>query len=184
MIFKNYCGVFFNPIDDLSAIISKISEDSPRAMKGKGISVYTFTSVIDATILSEYFKSYDLNFFVFDLSKSNSGFNFTDKTKESDLFGFLHKDIKSDFETLSNILMDDIIKNTDNKKSPESNINPILNYKHNPKQDNNDLDNLLGSIENMSKNDRNAMLNEIIDKGIENLNDSDKKILEKISNLQ
>ena len=80
--------------------------------------------------------------------------------------------------------MDDIIKNTDNKKTPESNINPILNYKHNPKQDNNDLDNLLGSIENMSKNDRNTMLNEIIDKGIENLNDSDKKILEKISNLQ
>ena len=36
----------------------------------------------------------------------------------------------------------------------------------------------------MSKNDRNVMVNEIIDKGIENLNESDKKILEKISKLQ
>lgn len=183
MIFKNYCGVFFNPIDDLNAIISKISEDSPRVMKGKGISIYTFTSVIDATILTDYFKSYNLNFFVFDLSKSNSGFNFTDKDKESDLFGFLDKNIKSDFENLSNILMDDIIKNSPVNKKSEPNINPVLKYKNETKKDD-DLDRLLDSIENMSKNDRNSMLNDIIDKGVENLNESDKKILEKISKLQ
>lgn len=183
MIFKNYCGVFFNPIDDLNAIISKISEDAPRVMKGKGISIYTFTSVIDATILTDYFKSYNLNFFVFDLSKSNSGFNFTDKDKESDLFGFLNKNVKSDFENLSNILMDDIIKNSSINKKPEPNIKPVLKYKTETKKDG-DLDRLLDSIENMSKNDRNSMLNDIIDKGVENLNESDKKILEKISKLQ
>jgi hypothetical protein len=180
MIFKNYCGVFFNPTNELNAIVSKISEDSPRAMKGKGISIYTFTTVVDTAILTEYFKSYNLNFFVFELSKSNSGFNFTDKEKESDLFGFLDKNIKSDYEQLSNILMDDIIKNSAKNKSTEPNLN--LTIKNNTKVEN--LDEVLIRIENMSKNDRNVMLNEIIDKGVENLNDSDKKILEKISKLQ
>lgn len=180
MIFKNYCGVFFNPVNELSSIVSKISEDSPRVMKGKGISIYTFTTVIDTTILTEYFKSYNLNFFVFELSKGNSGFNFTDKEKESDLFGFLDKNIKSDYEHLSNILMDDIIKNSTKNKSTEPSLN--LNSKNETMGEN--LDEVLIRIENMSKNDRNIMLNEIIDKGVENLNDSDKKILEKISKLQ
>jgi hypothetical protein len=182
MIFKNYCGVFFNPVIELNSIVSKISEDSPRVMKGKGISIYTFTSVIDVAILTDYFKSHNFNFFIFDLSKSNSGFNFTDKEKESDLFNFLNDTIKSDFELLSNTLMDDIIKNSNLTSTPKIN-EPIIKDKNNIIKEG-ELNIILNSIENMSKDDRNNMLNEIIDKGIQNLDDSDKKILEKISKYQ
>ena len=112
MIFKNYCAVFFNPShisNELNNIVSKISEDSPRIMKGKGISLYTFTSVIDVSILSEYFTSYGVNFLLFDLAKNNSGFNFVDKEKENSLFGFLNKNKKTDNELLSDMLLDNLI---------------------------------------------------------------------------
>lgn len=176
MIFKNYCAVFFNPShisNELNNIVSKISEDSPRIMKGKGISLYTFTSVIDVSILSEYFTSYGVNFLLFDLAKNNSGFNFVDKEKENSLFGFLNKNKKTDNELLSDMLLDNLISTEFKSVKLQKN-----------KQTVDDLDEIFSRIENMSKNDRNVMVNEIIDKGIENLNESDKKILEKISKLQ
>jgi hypothetical protein len=182
MVFKNYCGVFFSPIDELTFILSKLSEEPPRVMKGKGISICTFNSVLDVTTLSEYFRTYNFNFLVFDLSKKSSGFNFIDKQKEFDLFGFLSEGIKSKYEDLANTLMDDIISGTSVDNQFESNIN--VNYIYTPQPNiTEELDNRFNEIENMTKNERNTILNQIIDKGIENLNDSDKKILEKISKL-
>ena len=83
--FKHYCAVFFNPTDGLNEEVSKICEEAPRTMKGKGISIYTFTSIVEAPVLTEYFKSYDRNFLLFDLKEENSGFNFIDKVKASNV---------------------------------------------------------------------------------------------------
>ena len=184
MIFKNYCAVFFNPVDKLNGIVGKIAEDSPRVMKGKGISIYTFVSVVDSQILTEYFKSYDLNFFMFNLDPTTSGFNFVDKEKEMDLFGFLHNDKTSDSEKLANALMDDIINNNVKSESIPGIRESGRSKPYIVTDKNDDLDEILNNIENMTKSERNLMLNEIIDKGVDNLDDTDKLILKRISELQ
>lgn len=189
MIFKHYCVVFFNPTDGLNEEISKVSEDAPRAMKGKGISIYTFTSIVEVEVLTDYFKSYDRNFLLFDLSKNSSGFNFIDKVKENDLFGFLKQtESGKDFEKLSNMLMDDIIKYNSGDviedKSETPGVNKPLIFSS--QNSDNELEKLLldENLDNMSNDDINDAMNKIIDKGITNLTDYDKKMLEKLSNLR
>ena len=187
MIFKHYCAVFFNPTEGLNEEVSKICEEAPRTMKGKGISIYTFTSIIDAPVLTDFFKSYDRNFLLFDLSKDNSGFNFIDKVKENDLFGFINSnDSGKDFEKLSNTLMDDIL---DYNKAdiPESPVSFSFKYNGQYNLDSEkDIENtLLDEIsDNLSNAEINDAMNKIIDKGVDNLTDQDKKILEKLSNLR
>jgi hypothetical protein len=196
--FKHYCAVFFNPTDGLNEEVSKICEEAHRTMKGKGISIYTFTSIVEAPILTEYFKSYGRNFLLFDLKEENSGFNFIDKVKENDLFGFLKSnESNKDFEKLSNTLMDDILKDIHGIKesTPDVDIssiisnNPYLGSPITPKgfeiYQHPELEEYSLNIdEDMSKKDINEMVNKIIDKGVENLTDLDKKMLDKLSNLR
>jgi hypothetical protein len=190
--FKHYCAVFFNPTDDLNEEVGKICEEAPRTMKGKGISIYTFTSIVEVPVLTEYFKSYGRNFLLFDLNDENSGFNFIDKVKEDDLFGFLKSnEAGKDFEKLSNMLMDDIIKDSyDTKESiPGIDVSKLLSD-ITPKKFGDLPHPELYDIyqtdihEDMSKKDINEMVNKIIDKGVENLTDIDKKMLDKLSNLR
>ena len=190
--FKHYCAVFFNPTEDLNEEVGKICEEAPRTMKGKGISIYTFTSIVEVPVLTEYFKSYGRNFLLFDLNDENSGFNFIDKVKEDDLFGFLKSnEAGKDFEKLSNMLMDDIIKDSyDTKESiPGIDVSKLLSD-ITPKKFGDLPHPELYDIyqtdihEDMSKKDINEMVNKIIDKGVENLTDIDKKMLDKLSNLR
>jgi hypothetical protein len=90
MIFKQYCAVFFTPTEGLDVEVVKISENDYNKMGGSGISIYTFTSALDVVILTDYFKSLDRNFLIFDLHKESSGFNILDKDKEYLLFGLLN----------------------------------------------------------------------------------------------
>ena len=189
--FKHYCAVFFNPTDGLNEEVSKICEEAPRTMKGKGISIYTFTSIVEAPVLTEYFKSYDRNFLLFDLKEENSGFNFIDKVKENDLFGFLKSnESNKDFEKLSNTLMDDILKDIHGTKesTPDVDISSIISNtttKGFEIYQRPELEEYSLSIDDdMSKKDINEMVNKIIDKGVENLTDLDKKMLDKLSNLR
>jgi len=187
MIFKHYCAVFFNPTEGLNEEVSKICEEAPRTMKGKGISIYTFTSIIDAPVLTDFFKSYDRNFLLFDLNKDNSGFNFIDKMKENDLFGFINvNESGKDFEKLSNSLMDDILDYNKNETSePPVSFSFKYNNQYNIDSEKDLEKNLLDEItDNLSNDEIHNAMNKIIDKGVDNLTDYDKKILEKLSNLR
>ena len=148
-------------------------------MGGSGISIYTFTSALDVVILTDYFKSLDRNFLIFDLHKESSGFNILDKDKEYLLFGLLNDNKLNEYETLSNLLMDDILSESNNNKiEPKIELKSsdgLLKMKEN--------DDFLNVYNNLSKDEVNQELNKIIDKGIKNLTDKDKKILNKLSDL-
>jgi hypothetical protein len=179
MIFKQYCAVFFTPTEGLDVEVVKISENDYNKMGGSGISIYTFTSALDVVILTDYFKSLDRNFLIFDLHKESSGFNILDKDKEYLLFGLLNDNKLNEYETLSNLLMDDILSESNNNKiEPKIELKSsdgLLKMKEN--------DDFLNVYNNLSKDEINQELNKIIDKGIKNLTDKDKKILNKLSDL-
>jgi hypothetical protein len=189
MIFKHYCAVFFNPTDGLNSEVSKISESKPRVIPGRNISIFTFTSVVETPVLTDYFKSFDRNFLLFELNKDVSGFNFVDKQKEEDLFGFLNNETNNkNFESLSNMLLDDFIKHSLDIPDITSDYTTYFsgNQKQNIYQNINveNEDKLIDFNENMSSKEINDEIDKIIDKGVKNLTDNDKKMLEKLSNLK
>lgn len=189
MIFKHYCAVFFNPTDGLNSEVAKISESKPRVIPGRNISIFTFTSVIETPVLTDYFKSFDRNFLLFDLNKDFSGFNFVDKNKEEDLFGFLNNESNNkNFESLSNMLLDDFIKHGFDipNITPEFSTYISGNQKEDIYRniDTENEDKLIDFNENMTSKEINDEIDKIIDKGVKNLTDDDKKKLQKLSNLR
>jgi hypothetical protein len=187
MIFKHFCAVFFSPTDDLNIEVDKISEGKVRLMSGKNISIFTFSTILDTYSLTDYFKSLDRNFLLFKLDNESSGFSFNDKDKENDLFGFL-KDKKNDnnLENLSNSLLDNFLNDSLSSynvipdiPTPISgsvfNMNKEIEVK-NDKEINYDYS-------NMTKTEINKEIDKLIDKGVDNLTEIDKKTLQKLSNL-
>ena len=186
MIFKQYCAVFFTPMERLDIEINKICEGDYNKIGGSGITIYTFSSALDVEILTDFFKSNERNFLIFDLSKENSGYNILDKDKENKLFGFLTNNDLNEYENLSNMLMDDILNEpTYRIPSGWTYSNSTSNSSDN-KETTNEIensDNFLEVYDTFTKKEINDELNKIIDKGILNLTDKDKKILQKLSNL-
>ena len=93
---------------------------------------------------------------VFDLDEKNSGFNITNKTIHNGLFGFLNN---INVEEVTNAFIETIpdyeydrIKNETNKLDAEK-------------------------IEKMGVSEREELLNKLIDSGLENLSENDKKLL-------
>lgn len=190
MVFKHYCAVFLNPNENLNKEVTKISEGPIRVMRGKGITLCTFTSVVDVRVLDEYFKSYELNFLLFELDDNTSAFNFNDKDKENNLFGFM-SDINKykDFEDISNKLLDDIVNDNIFDKSnyysgitnsPDKYYNRLNKTSKNYYTDDEYIDE---EIKDLTKSEINEKVNKIIDKGLHNLTEYDKKMLEKLSSL-
>jgi len=196
MIVKNFCVVFFTPIDGCTDEILNISISTPRVMKGKGIIMLTFSSTIDIETITDYLTENNRNFLLFDLDKSSSGFNFTDKQKQREFFGFIsNNNDYSEFEHYTNDLLDDLVKSVfiddankeitpswlygDDKNTVSSGLtsNAVINSGNQKEDFNIDL-------ETLSKEERNNLVNSIIDKGLDKLTDLDKDILEKISNIK
>lgn len=190
MVNKNYCVVFFIPIDGTTEEIIDISTSSPRIMKGKGISMLTFSSYIDVESITDYLTEKGRNFLIFDLDKTVSGFNLVDKEKERDFFGFLSEiNDFSDIERYSNDLIDDLCKTNFPNTIENSTGSTTPNWVKSEGKTVTDVVNKENSvniykninIDKLSKSEINDIINSIIDKGLDNLNDIDKDMLVKLS---
>ncbi len=185
MLLKNYCGVFFNSIEDIAYDIFRICEGKPTKATGDGIVIYTFVSAVDVKTLTEYFKVADRNFLLFELDNNTSGFNFTDKQKENKLFNLIKDDKrKIDFEDLSNQLMDEFIKTTRIEPTPIPTDFNLDNLK-NLMGDNDNLTQKTKKIDinHLTKSEINNEIDKLIDKGINNLSNTEKEYLENLSKL-
>jgi ATP-dependent RNA circularization protein (DNA/RNA ligase family) len=88
---KNYClillGAENHSIDD----ILRISETTPNTMayNSQDVIVATFSSYLNIREITDYIKSYDVNFFIFDINDKNFGRNITDEETDNELFSFI-----------------------------------------------------------------------------------------------
>jgi hypothetical protein len=156
MRFRNYCIVVIGQTSGVEAEITKISEGKPNFFDAKGLFIATFSSFLEPYELTEWFTECNRNFMVFDLDHENSGFNITNRAIHDGLFGFIQ-----------NINVDEVRDNFFKSLEPQnSEVISSLTNKLN-----------VDKIKNMGETERQNLLNDLIEFGLENLSEEDKKLL-------
>lgn len=160
MKFRNYCLVVFgNSVGIMSEVIS-VSEIEPNVLDAKGIKVLTFTSNIEPKELNDYFKSNSRNFLLFDLNPEHSGFHFEKRDIMNGLFGYLKQMTPEVLKEKSDILMKEFSE-TEIETPPTSQKSVSIKQ-----------------LNKMSSEEKNELLNTLIEKGInKTLTENDEKIL-------
>ena len=156
MNFRNYCIVVIGQTNGVEAEITKISESKPNFFDAKGLFIATFSSFMEPVELTEWFTECNRNFMVFDLNEENAGFNITNKAIHNGLFGFI-KNVNID--EINKSFMETVMD------SNHEELDSITN-KLDPKK-----------IESMGTNERQHLLNDLIEFGLEKLSEEDKKLL-------
>lgn len=174
MKFRNYCVIIMGETKDCLVEIQKVSEKEPNFLEAGGIFIATFTSAVEPKEMNDWFKLNQRNFLFFDINPENSGHNFLKKDINDGLFGFIEKQV--DDESLKNKtdkFIDEIIMSSDTKTKKER-IKKVIVIKEKliTKEE----------IGEMDSDEKNILMNEIIDEGtkigFENLSKEKKKILQ------
>jgi len=158
MKFRNYCVVALGKVDGCKEEIIKIAESDIKFIKSTGVIIATFSSVATPSELKTYFQSFDRNFVLFELGKDNYGANLTDISIYNHLFG----EYDQHGDALAEELTTKLFKTINSGLSGDTGDNII-------------------DIDNMTNDERTDLLNKMLDKGVENWNDSDKIIVEKLT---
>lgn len=170
MKFRNYCVVIMGNTTGVVPEIDKVSESKPNILDAKGIVIGTFTSFMEPNELSEWFKSNDRSFLVFDLNLDNSGFFIAKKDIHEGLFGFL-KDFNEEtlgvntFDFLNTIKIINNGERNSNKSSACTETTEVT------------IELTQEDIDSLNKTEKKELYDQIIDKGVKNLTEYDKKIL-------
>lgn len=158
MKFRNYCVIVLGNVDGAKEEIKKISETDVKFANTKGLIMATFSSVATPSELKAYFQSFNRNFFLFEIGHDNYGVNLNDATIMNHLFG----EYEENGDSLANDLTTKLFKNIKKTISDDSK-NKMLN------------------IEKMTEEDRTILLDKLLDKGVNNWDDTDKTIVNKLT---
>ncbi len=159
MKFINYCIVLMKPTQEAINEVHRISEITPNILDAKGIVIATFISALEPKELNEWFTANSFNFLLFDLNPESSGFNLVNKKLHNGLFSFLET---GQLENKEIEFLDAIINATKNKVE-KAVREKVIGEKE---------------IESMSTEEKSDLFNKLLDSGIENLSENDKKLLQ------
>ena len=166
MKFRNYCIVIMGETADVVEEITSISDTRPNVLDAKGVLISTFTSFAEPRELTDFFKQKNRNFLIFDLNSDNSGFNIVKKEINDGLFGFLTVYTDDELRQRTQDLIHELTSTT---------VAHTVQEEEKPKSI------LLNDIDEMSQEEREILLNKLLDKGPDRLSPYDKKILEKLA---
>lgn len=148
--------------------ILKIAESKPRYVDATGMLMCTFASQATPTILENFFKCNGRSFFIFEVDKDISGYNLHEDRLHKHLFGYITgQDL--DFEEKIDMI---------ERHTSASTVNTLMNKKINKKKVI-----TTETLEKMNKGEREIIVNTIIDKGVDNMTESDKALLDRISKI-
>lgn len=130
--------------------LEEVTLDTPSFINAKGIFLSTFTTNKTIGELKKFFKFKKRNFLMFEIDEATSAYHFLNEKLENGLFMF------AEIEKDNDDVWDGI--NVLGNKDMDSEITEK-------------------SILKMTKEEKEEKLNELIDKGVENLTDEEKNIL-------
>jgi len=158
MEFNNYCLLILGNVEKVEDTLKTITEKEIKFVVGKGFFISTFLSLLTPEEIKNCFCGEESSVIVFNLSSEYSSVELSDKDRQDYLF-------KEIFENgqISNILTENYnsMLRFDREKN-DSFISKRINYK----------------VDDMDKETIKKMINEIIDKGVENLTKEDKELLD------
>ena len=175
MRFRNYSIIILGELSETTAIeVFKVAQDTPNLMKYKDtdVIVATFTSALEVNELNEYLKTFEFNFLFFDLN-SDCGFNINNESVHKDLFGDFKLKNTSELEDLSNKMLDEIHKSRRGFKNKKA-VNTRKSIKKN------DITDIEVIVDGLDKCDIEGMINDILDKGLKNISEFDKAIMDNL----
>jgi hypothetical protein len=183
MIFKNYCLILLGKFDKEVAFeeLNKISEVKINYIYTTGLYIATFSTIMTPKEMKNLLKTCKNNYFIFELNEDVTSFNLQDKTVENGLFSFLG-DI--DLDEMSKNFINDINDTNDIPEIHEIKYGDEING-YNKTNDkiifNNHKIDITEFISSLSKDEKEALFNELIDKGVDKLSDLDKRLLTLLS---
>lgn len=157
MEFNNYCLIVLGNISNVEKTLVTITEEEMKFVSGKGFFMARFMSILSPEEIKNCFIGEKSSAIVFKLSSECSSIELSDKKKQEYLFKEIIK------EDIPNQLTENYGSMIDIDKKEIKSI---------------ELENKKIMVENMDKSSRKEIMDEIIDKGIDNLTEDDKIILE------
>ncbi len=158
MKFRNYCVVIMGDTKNVLPEIEKVSETKINVLDAKGILIATFSSNFEPCEITDWLKDNDRSFLVFDLDSTNSGFNVTKKDVHDGLFSFLNDiNLEEKAKDLLHIIEDaKVVNRMKNSKVKEITIEEVMK---------------------LTISEKKEMFDKILDKGVDNFTENDKKIM-------
>jgi hypothetical protein len=150
--------------------IEKISDSKPNILDAKGIIIGTFTSFVDVKEISAWFTLNNRSFMVFDLDPKSSGYLITKKEVHEGLFGFVKKTTDDELDTKTIEFLKALVSQPHPNNTAEIEDAVIENEKK-------EVVISESEIETMTKKEKEDLINQIMDNGLENMTEYDKKIL-------
>lgn len=172
MRFKNYCVIIMGDTNGAVKEIEKISDSKPNILDAKGIIIGTFTSFVDVKEISAWFTLNNRSFMVFDLDPESSGYLITKKEVHEGLFGFVNKTNDNELDTKTIEFLKAMVSQPHPHNTVKIEDAVIENESKKEEVTISESD-----IENMSKKEKEDLMNQIMDNGLENMTEYDKKIL-------
>lgn len=151
MKFRNYCALILGKTQNALSEIEHISEIPVNFLDANGVFIATFASILEPNEIKEFLIGNKRNFFVFDLDSENSAVNIMKDNINKTLFSFLDDPNNKE---LSRKFSDMVIEQNDKVNK----LNPKL-------------------IEKLSPAEKQKILDELLDIGVENLTENDRKLL-------
>lgn len=171
MKFKNYCVIIMGDTNGAVNEIEKISDSKPNILDAKGIIIGTFTSFVDVKEISAWFTLNNRSFMVFDLDPSSSGYLITKKEVHDGLFGFIDKVGSNELDTKTIDFLRSMVSSQPYKTGEIEDAVIVEDSKKDVKEIN------VSDIEKMTQKEKEELINQIMDNGLENMTEYDKKIL-------
>lgn len=175
MKFTNFCLIMLGDIIGAKDEITKISESSVNILQAKGLIIATFTSAVSVAELNDFFKMNKRNFILFEMNQGSYAAYINDgKDTNEKLFENIMRNNPDINDDMSTRLLKDIV-------GSYNNYNQILTHSGTSVSDaiiiEPDVKNMESNIKKMSTYQIQEAINELIDKGLNNLTDYDKKYL-------
>jgi hypothetical protein len=159
-MFAPYCIIVLgNNASEADKHVEKFSEIKLGHLLSQNVYISTFVSMVDIAEMTDWFRSRGMNFFIFKVDPEVSGFGLTKKEMENGLFGLI------DFINTTEMTDQFLKSQFNNQASDVEIVDKVSDYLN------------LDNVEHMSPFEKEMLINKILDKGVENMSEEDKKIL-------
>lgn len=181
--FRDYYLTMFGDLEEIHSVISIIdfiSEINFDYRIHENYFMATFSSFLNIKEIEDLVRGFKHDFVLTEMD-SKFSFNFSDKETEDEMFGLLNTDEKYKSEDITNKLIQDILDD----KNESNNDSLLKNFSRKSRRVSTRQKRLKSEYyKNLTKKEKEEMVNNILDKGFDNISDYDRRVLSIISNTE